>query len=413
MAVDGFLENSPYFEFYKQPCSVVQRKYSFNCHMQYPVNLCYWAGLKIFEDVMDNVSSNPFIGRYISVNPKLTNFFWENNDDEMNRDNYDQSLDRLCKILRRLGKYVWHLKWHVIGSTINEITFYAALCRILQELPNLKFLEAICWINNGQAEHKTACVSQSIKRFVLPRIQSLYYVHLSVDPLSFEIQNVIMSSFGNGLKKLCLPLNATMPNCLHNGLRNLNELYIWHIESKFFLSNLVSELLNSEIKVKKFKGKFSPSFIVFELLDILRPLCLEFVSFSYSKLTEECNENSVELGKLCSFESIRTIEIRDRLDLKFDFLKYLPELEYLYITTCYTVEAVYKKQAQINSTGRLEVVDHIRQCLYCDTSPTREFWDQFPNLKYVIVEYSNGDYGCVIPNYLERPLLRYVRCQYK
>lgn len=403
-AIDKYLENLPCYIPYNNdaPELVLQRKYSADTFMRFPIGLMFNGTLKRLEGI-SNIStlSNPFIGRSIVINPEITNFSWENDFGH----HCAPKLERLCKILESFGKFVYHLEWIVLSPSVNSAKFYVILCRLLSYLPNLKTLRVRFWLKPLlNKEH----LLESVENLKLPQIESLHSIDLNILDLPNIIEEKLILAFGTGVKKLCLPISPNLANVIHKGLTSLNELCLWSIYDLNLLQKLINKIKQIQLPVKKLKLELGKQFDVIEILNYLVDLNIGLVNFGKSDLVDDLFHENFK-GNLNN--SIHTLEIRDSFELGFKFLRHFSNLSYLVVRKHYVVGKWFTKWIEEEKIlpSNNEIANFIRLCVYCDDSPGKKFWNMLPMLKYIIVESDVNNDVLYSPSYLAHPVKHYAR----
>lgn len=359
--------------------------------------------LNMFEKI-ESRSVNPFIGRCIVINTEVTNFGWENDFTEQS----SAKFEKLCQILERFGKFVYHLEWVLLSPSVSGNKFYIILCRVLSYLPNLQTLRIRFWVNTST---NLKSLSPRIDNIQVPKSPFLYLVDLNIFNLPCHIEEqIILSLLGSHVKTLCLPISLNMINAMHTGMNSLSDLTVRSIYDFDLFKHLILKVKEAKIPLKKLKGEFSRHFDVSDILSEVQTLSISEINFGKSALRDKTYvKKSI---KNSWFTFLHTCVIADSFDVKYNFLNSLPNLKYLIITKSYVVKEWYKNfvNQKTQNFENIGIENHVRLCVYCGLSPPTSFWERFPNLKCIIVESSTESSGFIFPKYLQNPVIkRYPR----
>lgn len=326
---------------------------------------------QISLSIIENPTQKPFVGRSI-------NFVCSN--DESTGENGDQIsanfFENMCNVLRKVGKYVWHISVRAIFKNHSLPQFYLNFYKFLCLVPGIK---SLCFDGIIKRECSFDELKQTQNLFdqiPLPKCKVLSTIKLEVKFLPIKIEQYIFQSLGNTVKKIHLNFYNAKFHDIHLCCPNLTELVIEGTDDVYFIKNMLNHMNVCKIRLKKFVGHFSSFEDILVIFDSLRAFDVKVVHILSS--------HSLFEGKLNDFSpifSVHSLKIVDGLLLKFNFLCCLPNLQRLCI---HTHSGMYNSETMSENKAGLPLVKGmIRDCLCRDMAPPSLFWDMFPNLKIV------------------------------
>ncbi len=316
---------------------------------------------------------NPVIGRSLVISSLYQN---RNNVEECTK--FFQSV---LLLLKKVGSHLWHFTLDFSFKNISCIKLYIYVCTFLKLLPNLKTFELVgssLKLDTENSKQQMKCV---LDKNPLPHMSSLQILRLGKGfPLEFE--RTFFVAYGMCLKTLVLDDLFLRHGNLHEFVLSLTELKILNIDNLQLISNVLLKLAKNNVPLERFEGHEGKDINILRVLDLL--------SLFPIKEAVLLGADAVERIKIRESLSLRVLKVVDSRFLTYNFLRSLPNLEYLYIG----MDSEYPKRYY---TDKDVYAKTIHECLYYNDPPSEAFWKAFPNLKIIyVIKYMFND---AVPDY--------------